>query len=73
MRISKSCLVNLLQIKSLRNDVERKIRLTLKNGEQIVVSRQYADEMKKEWDQSEEAIEERHHEADIADYFKNLF
>ena len=33
----------------------------------------YADEMKKEWDQSEEAIEERHHEADIADYFKNLF
>ena len=47
MRISKSCLVNLRQIKSLRNDVERKIRLTLKNGEQIVVSRQYADEMKK--------------------------
>ncbi len=47
MRISKSSLVNLRQIKSLRNDVERKIRLTLKNGEQIVVSRQYADEMKK--------------------------
>lgn len=47
MRISKSCLVNLRQIKSLRNDVERKIRLTLKNDEQIVVSRQYADEMKK--------------------------
>ena len=43
----QSCLVNLRQIKSLWNDVERKIRLTLKNGEQIVVSRQYADEMKK--------------------------
>lgn len=27
--------------------VERKLRLTLKNGEQIMVSRQYADEMKK--------------------------
>ena len=46
-RISKSCLVNLRYIKSLKNDVERKIRLTLKNGEQIIVSRQYADEMKR--------------------------
>ena len=47
LRVSKSCLVNLRYIKSLKNDIERKIRLTLKNGEQIVVSRQYADEMKK--------------------------
>ena len=47
LRGSKSCLVNLRYIKSLKNDIERKIRLTLKNGEQIVVSRQYADEMKK--------------------------
>jgi len=46
-RASKSCLVHLKYIKSLKNDVERKLRLTLKNGEQIVVSRQYADEMKK--------------------------
>ena len=47
LRVSKSCLVNLRYIKSLKNDIERKIRLTLKNGEQIVVSRQYADEMKR--------------------------
>jgi len=47
MRISKSCLVNLRYIKSLKNDIERKLRLTLKNGEQIIVSRQYADEMKR--------------------------
>ncbi len=47
LRISKSCLVNLRAIKSLKNDIERKIRLTLKNGEQIIVSRQYADEMKR--------------------------
>lgn len=47
LRISKSALVNLRYIKSLRNDVERKLRLTLKNGEQIIVSRQYADEMKR--------------------------
>lgn len=47
LRVSKSCLVHLKFIKSIRNDVERKLRLTLENGEQIMVSRQYADEMKK--------------------------
>lgn len=46
-RVSKSCLVRLKYIKSIKNDVERKLRLTMKNGEQIMVSRQYADEMKK--------------------------
>ena len=46
-RVSKSCLVQLKYIKSLKNDVDRIIRLTLKSGEQIMVSRQYADEMKK--------------------------
>ena len=46
-RVSKSCLVQLKYIKSLKNDIDRKIRLTLQSGEQIMVSRQYADEMKK--------------------------
>lgn len=46
-RVSKSCLVHLKYIKSIKNDVERKLRLTMKNGEQIMVSRQYAEEMKK--------------------------
>ncbi len=46
-RVSKSCLVQLKYIKSLKNDVNRKIRLTLQSGEQIMVSRQYAEEMKK--------------------------
>lgn len=46
-RVSKSCLVQLRNIKSLRNDVNRKLRLTLENGEQIIVSRQYADEIKR--------------------------
>ena len=46
-RISKSCLVNLKYIKAIRNDVERRLRLTLKNGEQVLVSRQYAEEIKK--------------------------
>lgn len=47
LRVSKSCLVHLKFIRSIKNDVERKLRLTLKNGEQIIVSRQYADEIKK--------------------------
>lgn len=46
-RASKSCIVQLRKIKSLKNDVERKLRLTLENGEQIIVSRQYAEELKK--------------------------
>lgn len=46
-RVSKSCLVNLKYIKTIRNDLERRIRLTLKNGEQIMVSRQYAEEIKR--------------------------
>ena len=47
IRVSKSCLVRLKYIKSIKNDVERKLRLTMKNGEQIIVSRQYAEEIKK--------------------------
>ena len=47
IRISKFCLVHLKYIKSIRNDIERKLRLTMKNDEQIIVSRQYADEIKK--------------------------
>ncbi len=46
-RVSKSCLVHLRYIRSLKNDVARKLRLTLESGEQIMVSRQYADEIKK--------------------------
>lgn len=47
IRISKSCLVQIRHIKSLKNDINRKLRLTLENGEQILVSRQYADEIKR--------------------------
>ena len=46
-RISKSCLVHLKFIKSIKKDIDRKLRLTLTNGEQIMVSRHYADEIKK--------------------------
>jgi len=46
-RASKACVVRLKYIKSLKADVNRKIRVTLENGEQIMVSRQYSEELKR--------------------------
>ncbi|MCM1174840.1 MAG: LytTR family transcriptional regulator DNA-binding domain-containing protein [Blautia sp.] len=46
-RASKSCLIQLKYIRSLRADINRRIKVTLTNGEQIVVSRQYAEELKR--------------------------
>lgn len=46
-RVSKSCLVQLRAVRSLKSDINRRIRVTLDNGEVIVVSRQYADGIKK--------------------------
>ena len=47
LRISEQSIVNLRKIKSLKTDVNRKIRITLQNGEQIVVSRMYSDELRR--------------------------
>lgn len=47
LRASKSCLVQLKFIRSLKAELDRKLRLTLENGEQLIVSRQYADELKR--------------------------
>ena len=47
LRVSKATIVNIRMIKSLRSDIDRKIRVTLKNGEQIVVSRMYSDELRR--------------------------
>ena len=47
LRISKQSIVNLRMIKSLKADINRKIRITLKNGEQILVSRMYSDELRR--------------------------
>lgn len=46
-RTGKSCIVQLKYIKSLKADIDRRIRLTLESGEQIIVSRQYAEELKR--------------------------
>lgn len=47
LRISKQSIVNLRKIKSLKTDVNRKIRITLANDEQIVVSRMYSDDLRR--------------------------
>lgn len=46
-RISKQSIINLKKVKSLKADINRKIRVTLVNGEQIIVSRMYSDELRK--------------------------
>lgn len=46
-RVSKSFLVHLQKVQSLKAEINRKIRITMSNGEQIIASRQYADELKK--------------------------
>lgn len=46
MRVSKSCVINLNRIKSIRPDFGGKILATLQNGERVYVSRQYALELK---------------------------
>lgn len=45
-RASKSCLLQLKYIRSMRADLNRRIKVTLENGEQIIVSRQYAEQLK---------------------------
>lgn len=46
-RANKSCLMHLKWIKSLKADIDRRIRVTMENGEQIIVSRQYAEGLKR--------------------------
>lgn len=46
-RVSKSFLIHLRNIQSLKADLNRRIRVTMSNGEQIIASRQYADELKR--------------------------
>ncbi|MDO5156301.1 MAG: LytTR family DNA-binding domain-containing protein [Eubacteriales bacterium] len=46
-RVSKSCLIQLKKIKSMKADLNRKIKVTMQGGDQIMVSRMYADELRK--------------------------
>lgn len=46
-RISRQSIINLKKVKSLKADINRKIRVTLVNGEQIIVSRTYSEALRK--------------------------
>ena len=45
-RVSKSTLICLKHIKSLRADLNHRIGITMDNGEQLIASRLYADELR---------------------------
>lgn len=46
LRIAKGCIVNLRAITALKPDVNGRIIATLENGERVVISRQYAPDVK---------------------------
>ena len=46
IRVNKSTLMNLSKIESLKSDIDRRIRVTLKNGYQLIISRAYAEDFK---------------------------
>ena len=46
VRINKSCIVNLKNISSIKTYLNRRLLITLSSGENLIVSRQYADEIK---------------------------
>lgn len=47
VRVSKNTICSLSKIKSLKSEVDRKIKITMENGYQIIASRMYADELRK--------------------------
>lgn len=47
IRISKSVLINLQEVASLQTELNRRLLVTMCNGERLIASRQYADELKK--------------------------
>lgn len=46
VRANKAGIVNLKKIQSIRTYVNRRLLLTMENGEQLIVSRQYAENIK---------------------------
>ena len=46
VRINKSCVVNLKNIDSIKTYLDRRLLITMLNGEQLIVSRQYAGGIK---------------------------
>lgn len=47
IRVSKNTICSLQKIKALKAEANRKIKITMENGYQIIASRMYADELRK--------------------------
>lgn len=47
IRVSKNTICSLRKIKSLKSEADRKIKITMENGYQIIASRMYADDLRK--------------------------
>lgn len=45
-QIRKSCLVNLSNVDSIKTYIDRRLLITMQGGEQLIVSRQYAPQIK---------------------------
>lgn len=45
-RANKSCIINFKHIKSLKADIDRRIKVSMTNGEKLIISRQYSDYIK---------------------------
>lgn len=46
IRVSKNTICSLSKIKTLKSEVDRKIKITMENDYQIIASRMYADELR---------------------------
>lgn len=46
VRINKACIVNLKNVESVKTYIDRRLLMTMRNGEQLIVSRQYAEGIK---------------------------
>ncbi len=47
VRISKNCIMNLNELRSVRSYLNHRMEATMKNGEKLIVSRGYIDQLKK--------------------------
>lgn len=47
VRISKNCIMNLNELRSVRSSLNHRMEATMKNGEKLIVSRGYIDNLKK--------------------------
>ena len=46
VRINKACIVNMKNVESIKAYINRRLLMTLMNGEQLIVSRQFAEDIK---------------------------